>query len=407
MPLADARALVPGLNVDDAMPDADTRALATLADWCGRYSPWSAVDGVDGIRLDITGCAHLFGGEAALLGDIERRLARLGIIVRGAIADTPAAAWGWARYRSVQNPILISGDSLLGLPVAALRLDEETIATLNGLGLATIGSVVNLPRAPLSQRLGKVLLHRLDQLFGRDAEPISPRTPPVFWRVRKIFAEPIGRRDDIDAVALKLIEHLCRDLSEAGLGARRLELIFYRVDGTLQRFSIGTSRATHAPAHIARLFAERLDDVDPGFGIEAMVLEAIETDPLLSTQSTLSVADEVDGVDLAALIDRIQNRLGRNRVAQLVPVESHVPERAQRRVAALSSIGTTRTPSPRPTLRRGEGGNPHLQLPRPNGESVGVRAALPTRSSLLAPLAPSPRPSPARGRGRRKRIRLQ
>ncbi len=352
MPLADARALVPGLNVDEASPEADTRALAALADWCGRYSPWSAVDGGDGIRLDITGCAHLFGGEAALVGDIERRLAGLGIIARGAIANTPAAAWGWARYRSVSEPILKSGESLLSLPVAALRLEEETIATLNGLGLATIGSVVDLPRAPLSQRLGKVLLHRLDQLFGRDAEPISPRTQPVSWCVRKIFAEPIGRRDDIDAITLKLTEHLCRDLSEAGLGARRLELIFYRVDGTLQRFSIGTSRATHAPSHLTRLFAERLNDVDPGFGIEAMVLEAVETDPLLSIQSRLSVGDEVDGVDLAALIDRIQNRLGRNRVVQLVAVESHVPERAERRVAALSLLRAVRTPLP----QRGEGG---------------------------------------------------
>jgi protein ImuB len=342
MPLADAWALAPGLNVAEAMPEADAQALAALVDWCGRYSPWSATDGMDGIRLDITGCAHLFGGEAALVRDVECRLAGFGITTRGAIADNPAAAWAWARYRSVPDPILKSGDSLRNLPVSALRLHEETVRTLNGLGLATIGSIVALPRAPLSQRLGKTVLYRLDRLLGRDAEPISPRAQPVYWRVRKIFAEPIGRREDIDAVTLKLVEHLCRDLAEAGLGARRLELTFYRVDGTLQRFSVGASRATHAASHLARLFAERLDGVDPGFGIEAMVLEAVETNPLLSTQSALTAIDAVDEVHLAALIDRIQNRLGRNRVVQLVPVESHVPERAQRRNAALPSFRPVR-----------------------------------------------------------------
>jgi len=332
MTLADARALVPGLTAAEAQPEADAMALTGLADWCGRYSPWCAVDGSDGIRLDITGCAHLFGGEAALLGDIEQRLAAFGISVRGAIAATPAAAWGWARHRPSNAEAILAAeddDALRKLPVAALRLEEEDVQALIALGLATVGAIAALPRAPLGQRLGKAVLLRLDRLFGRMAEPISPRAPAPLWRVPMIFAEAIGRREDIDAATLHLTRCLCRDLSLKGKGARRLELSFFRVDATVQRVAIGASRPTHAPGHLARLFAERLDRVDPGFGIEAMVLEATEIEPLAPRQSIFPVPGECEAADLAALIDRLQNRLGSTRVAQLVSVASHVPERAE------------------------------------------------------------------------------
>ena len=332
MSLADARALVPQLIMADAAPEADAGDLAKLTDWCGRYSPWCGTDGADGVRLDITGCAHLFGGEAALLDDAVRRLTGQGFLARGAIADTPAAAWGWARYRPGRaSAILASGndDALRALPAAALRLEAGEVEILRGLGLDRVGAVAALPRAPLTARLGAGVPRRLDLLFGRLDEPISPRALAALWLSRMLFAEPVGRREDLDAATLQLVERLCRELSLKGQGARRLVLGFYRVDATMQQLEIGTSRPTHAPAHIIRLFAERLEQVDPGFGIEAMVLEATETEPLTPTQAALPTTGALDAVDLAALIDRLQNRLGPGRVLQLAPVESHVPERAE------------------------------------------------------------------------------
>ena len=337
MTLADARALLPDLTVADADPGADAKALTALTDWCGRYSPWCAPDGEDGIRLDITGCAHLFGGEAAMLADMIRRLLAFGFTARGAVADTPAAAWGWARYRpKPAPPILGEGETapLLSLPVAALRLEPESIDTLLVLGLNTIATVVDLPRGPLTQRLGEAVLGRLDRMLGREAEPISPRAVAEPWVSRLIFPEAIGRREDIDAAVERLVAHLCREMSLKGQGARRLVLHFYRVDGAVQHIAIGTSRPTHTPAHILRLFAERLEKVEPGFGVEAMVVEATETEPMSAMQGALSACGEIDAAHLAGLIDRLQNRLGPNRVVQLVPVESHVPERAEVQEAA-------------------------------------------------------------------------
>ncbi len=356
MRLADARALVPELTAHDAEPEADATSLAALADWCDRYSPWRGVDGVDGIRIDITGCAHLFGGEAALIRDMARRLAGFGFTEIGlAVADTPAASWGWARYRPSGASVILAADDnrpLLGLPVAALRLPAETLDTLKTLGLDTIGAVARLPRGPLGQRLGLPLLERLDRMFGRLAEPISPRAMAEPWRARRIFAEPIGRREDIDAVTLSLAERLCHELSLKGRGARRLELAFYRVDGTVQRLAIGTSRASNAVRHLTRLFAERLDEVDPGFGIEAMVLEATETDPVTAAQAALSGDGDMDAVDLAGLIDRLRNRLGPDRVARLAPRESHVPERAEVLKPALSGPSPSRFAGPSLSRKR-------------------------------------------------------
>ncbi len=384
MNLADARALVPGLIVADAEPDADAKALASLSDWCNRYSPWCAPDGADGIRLDITGCAHLFGGEAAMLADMVRRLRAFGISARGAVADTPAAAWGWARYRPKSAPpVLAEGETapLLRLPVAALRLEPESLDTLRVLGLDSIATVADLPRGPLTRRLGEAVLTRIDRMLGRAAEPISPRAVAEPWLSRMIFAEPIGRREDIDAAAERLTGHLCRAMSLKGQGARRLVLHFYRVDGTVQHIAIGTSRPTHTPSHILRLFAERLEQVEPGFGIEAVVLEAPEAEPLAATQGTLTAAGEIDATDLAGLIDRLQNRLGPNRVVQLVPVESHVPERAEKREAA-----TRMTLSKAPPPLRGRSAMRSIDgwgvMPPPSGYNRPGRRSTPHPSTL-------------------------
>ncbi|MBV8536192.1 MAG: DNA polymerase Y family protein [Alphaproteobacteria bacterium] len=349
--LADARALVPELQAADADLFSDGQALARLADWCGRYTPWSAIDGEDGLCLDITGCAHLFGGEAALIADLVKRLASFGIAARAAVADTPAAAWAWARFgdSTMLEPGTARG-RLAALPVEALRVSALTVESLRRLGLRRVGDLAGLPRGPLAARLGVALLSRLDRAFGVEAEAISPRRALASWRARLVFADGIARREDIDLATRELLKELCRALEQDGRGARRLELAFYRLDGTAQILEIGTSRPTRDAAHLARLFAEPLGTVEPGFGVETMILGAVVTDPLAARQMALPSSQQRDVEDLAPVLDRLQGRLGRNAVVRLVPVASHMPERAVTVAPALNEMPPLRWPAemPRP-----------------------------------------------------------
>jgi protein ImuB len=366
--LADARALEPGLRVLDADPGAEQQALAALADWCTRYTPWAAAEepapgGAAGLLLDITGCAHLFGGEAALLTDLVARLEQAGFAARAAAADTAGAAWAMARCAAsgrVGDLVVPPGDqrqALAALPVAALRLPPETATGLERLGLRRVGDLYPLPRAPLARRFGTLVGRRLDQALGRLDEPISPRQPIEPWRLRLAFAEPIGRRADIDAGLERLLVALCRRLDEEMKGARRLALALYRTDGTRQCAAIGTSRPAREAGHLARLFAEKLDgldhDFDHGLGIDLLELTAPVVEAMEPVQTdSLPAANEDTPAALATLVDRLTNRLGITEVRRLVPVASHVPERAQRPAPALGSVPTApdgwRRTRPRP-----------------------------------------------------------
>ena len=347
-PLADARALAPELRVLDADPLAEQKALAALADWCTRYTPWAAAEalvpgGAGGILLDITGCAHLFGGEVELLADLVGRLARHGFAARAAVADTAGAAWAVARFApAVRSETLVvppdgQSQAIATLPVAALRLPREAVIGLERLGLRRIGDLYPLPRAPLARRFGALLCRRLDQALGRLDEPLSPRQPAEPWRLQLAFAEPIARRDDIAAGLERLLRALCHRLAEEMKGARRLAFALYRVDGTLERAAVGTSRPVREVKHLARLFSEKLEALDPGLGIDLMVLSTPVVEPLDAVQASLiASADGEAPAALAALVDRLANRLGFAAVRRLVPVASHLPERAQRPVGALA-----------------------------------------------------------------------
>jgi len=358
--LADARALQPALAVRPADAPADAAALDALADWCSRWTPWTAVDPDEthrgpfgagrGLLLDVSGCAHLFGGEAMLLDDLLARVRRLGFAARAAIAGSAGAAWAVARFGGERRTIVAdiartgSGDGLGGLgaalaplPVAALRLPQETAVALSRVGLRRVGDLLALPRAPLAARFGDLLLRRLDQALGILDEPLSPRLPPPAFRTRLAFAEPIGRSEDVAATLDHLLVDLCARLQAAGMGARRLEFTLYRTDGTLARAAVGTSRPSRAPDHLRRLFREALDGIDAGFGIEAATLDAPAVDPLSPAQAAL----ELDGkqpraLPLAQLIDRLASRLGSGAVVRLTPLASHIPERAWRAVPVMA-----------------------------------------------------------------------
>lgn len=350
LPLADAYAVLPGLRALPADPAAEAKALDGLAAWCGRYTPWTSVDGggpgpcpgAGGLWLDITGCAHLFGGETALLQDLLHRLEKLGFTARTALADTPGAAWAVARFGELDGnglAVVPAGSlraALAPLPVAALRLDGQVAEGLRRVGLRRIGDLIDLPRAPLAARFGEAVLRRLDQALGRVGESLSPRRPVTPLRARLAFAEPIATPEDIATAVRHLLADLCRRLAEARQGARRLDLVLYRADGTCAATAIGTSRPVRDAGHLERLFREKLEILDPGFGIEVMTLAATIANGLEAQQGDLATGGAATEEGLVRLIDRLGNRLGPANVARLAPQASHIPEKACREEAALA-----------------------------------------------------------------------
>ena len=358
MRLADARALLPGLVVRPADPEADRHALRQLALWCIRFTPWSAMDGDSGILLDITGCAHLHGGEEVMIDGIASRLAAFGIEARPGLADTPGAAWALARFADGNNRIAAPGcarDALAPLPVEGLRITPEASAALRRLGLTTIGALAGIPRAALARRftsteISETVLQRLDQAFGDRDEPISPlMPPPVFLEILK-FSEPLLEPGGLRMAADRLATGLADRLKAAERGARALSLWFFRVDGTTARCDIATSQAGCDGGHFLHLFADRLGAVDPGFGVEAVALHATWVEPLEDGQFDFLERSRTSG-DLGLLVDRLKTRIGTDAVFRLEPVDSHIPERAQRAVAASAAAPRQDTPpvlAPRP-----------------------------------------------------------
>ena len=388
MMLTDARALVPGLSVFPMAAEEDARALAGLADWCGRYSPWISLDkagegmGAYGICLDVTGCAHLFGGEAAMLDDLSRRLAGFDIQAQIAIADTLGAAWAIARFSgnmTARVPVGGVQAALADLPVAALRLSPAAADGLARLGLGRIGEVRALPPSTLTARFGREVLHRLDQALGRVPEPLSPRPARTSFWSRLAFAEPIGHRSHIARAAGQLVDDLCAVLEREERGARAIELHLYLADGTVRRIGAGLNRASREPGHLLRLLAEHLPSLEAGFGADLMVLMAGQSDPLPAGQIALNGAASKDGSgeDLAPLLDRLGNRLGVSNVARFAPVPSHLPEAAARLVPPLTPGGEMDAGAQwRHAARR-----PVYLLPRP--EAIEAVAEVPDGPPVL------------------------
>lgn len=350
MMLADAMALVPALVTAPADRQGDQAALERLADWCCRWSPTVAVDGPDGIIMDITGVPHLFGGEDGMQDQMLAAFRRMQVGARIAMADSPAAAWAWARYGAAGSlpDRAVAFEKLRDLPVAGLRIELAIAETLTSLGLKTIGAVANLPRAPLAKRFGLGLLNRLDLLMGREPEPISPRQPQAPWRSRANLAEPISTRDAIDAVLVHLLDALCKLLAEEHLGARQLVLTAFRVDGDVQTIRVGTSYPSRDVKHLARLLRDPLDALMPGLGIESFTLEAMSADPFSAEQVSLETTQQSDS-RFSQLIDRLQGRLGARNVFRYEPLNRHTPENAFVRLSPIARSGQAITETdPRP-----------------------------------------------------------
>ena len=327
--LADARTLLPTLQIVWSDFEADERLKQHLVEWCDRYSPLAAHDGADGIVLDITGCAHLFGDEAALLEEVQAGLREMQFRVRGAIADTPVAAWALARF---SKQVIVLREELSGaldpLPVRALRIPAEIATELGQVGLTTIGLMRRVPRDSLATRYGPSVLRRLDQALGLAAESITPHRAPTPYRAGRIFAEPIGSTAAVERVILDLLTALCTRLEKEHRGACRFDLACHRVDGSVVYATVRTSKPGRSITHLMRLFSEKMSTLDAGFGIEVVTLSAANIATAAPVQMALPQCGESveENTSLDELLDRIGLRLGFEHVCRFQIRESLLPE---------------------------------------------------------------------------------
>ena len=382
--LADARARAPQLLVCPAEPQKDADALERLAYWSMRFSPFIAVDAPDGLLLDITGTAHLFGGEAQFIRLLIDAYARLGLTAKIALAPTIGAAWALARYGpEAPDQRLIHEDclrtSLAPLPVAALRIDAAAQTVLSRFGLKRIDSLYGLPRASLARRFrssekSAAVVMRLDEALGHLSEPLTPLTPPASTRVRLTIPEPLQTVPALMIGLERLAEALAKQLAREHEGARRLCLSLYRVDGEVTRRHIGLSSPSRDAAHFIHLFKDRLEGIDAGFGIDLMTLEAETRDHLAPGQTSLAKPGTLEAglpERLHVLIDRLSGRFGEDAVTRPGLQASHLPEQAGPPVNAAVKAAAPSDSEAAPTLAP----RPFRLLERP--EPIAVVAEVP------------------------------
>jgi protein ImuB len=332
LPLANARAICPQLTVFDADDAADLHALNAIADWCDRFTPLVALDSPHGLFLDITGCAHLFGGEAALMRIVCDALTRQGFAVSSAIASTSICAR--TMTRAVSGQVIVDGaeaEAVAPLPVFALGAEDAITSGLRRAGLKTIGDVASRARHEITARFGTGFTSLLEQALGQGDAPISPRKPLPDYIVEKRFAEPVATEAVIAATLSRLAQTLVMAMDRQGKGARRLEASFFRTDGAVRGIVVDTGQPVTKGEMIDRLFRERLDalsdPLDPGFGFDLIRLSASRTEIVVQQQRDLD-ANVHDNDELTALIDRIAARIGGRRVVVHLPQDTHIPERA-------------------------------------------------------------------------------
>lgn len=322
LPLADARARVPGLGVFEHDPEADQTLLQWLVDMCNRYTPSCALHPPETIMLDISGVEHLYGGEQNLLVDLKRRLTKLGLSSRISMGITPDSARARARFNC---------QDIYSLPVEALDIDFAAVAALRKAGLKSIGDLAVRPRPPLAARFGKLCTLRLARLLEEEDPRISPVPALLPIRTQRRFAEPLVNSEAVLVILSELAAEAAVLLAERGEGGRCFGARLFRSDGHVAQLSIETSAPTRNPKLLDRLFRERIDaladPLDPGFGYDMITLDILHAELLANLQ--VGIRDSTDARDdLHTLVDRLSTRLGKQKVNRFQPRESHIPERA-------------------------------------------------------------------------------
>ncbi|GAA6160714.1 DNA polymerase Y family protein [Ruegeria sp. HU-ET01832] len=397
-PVRDAHAMCANLVTRPRNAPAEAAFLTALRRWVGKFSPWVAEEAPDGLIVDLSGCAHLLGGEEALLNVIETDCADMGLSVQMGIADTLGAAWALARYAGQQATSDRNGDAisqearatraratkrrhwtkggaapqvvavgsgariaapgqsygaLSPLPIAALRLEDQVVAQLNRLGLRRIGDLLGQPRASLARRFGRGLVLRLDQAMGSAPEPVSPARPPHHFAVRMTLPNPIGLTEDVMAAIDRVLPTLCTKLEEKARGVRTLRLEAHRADQAAEVIEVGLARPTHDKHRIRPLLEMKIDQIDAGYGIDMLRLEAVQTEPLHArtmaghAEARRVARNRLDGnTAVEDLTAKLGARVGLEAITRRHPAASHIPEKTAQVLAAAWSEPASDWPAP-------------------------------------------------------------
>jgi protein ImuB len=343
MVVADCKAIVPELQVFDYDPGQPQKLLFALAEWCIRYTPIVSADLPDSLILDASGCTHLWGSEESYIKDISNRFKKFGYQIQIAMADTIGTAWAFSRFGQSSTIIAPNdqAETLLPLPPAALRLENNILERLSKLGLQSIGSFIKMPRTALRRRFGQSLLMRLDQALGIEMEMLEPFIPITPYQERLPTLEPIRTVTGIEIALKTLLEMLCQRLNHESKGLRKCELRCYRVDGAIEKIAIGTSRPSRNVNHLFKLFEIRIAEIEPDLGIELFILEASVVEDLLSSQDALWTVCSANESVIAELLDRIAGKTGKDSIHRYLPAEHYWPERSIKTVASLTEKPTT------------------------------------------------------------------
>ena len=339
MALADARARLPSVRAIAADPSADAAFIEYLADLAVAFTPSVALDPPDGLALDITGCSHLFAGEATLAAHLQKVLSAAGVsVVKLAVAPTPDMARALARF-SRTNPCFADDDERVrALPVAALECAPEDATALKRAGLKTVADVADRPSLLFAARFTSAFTAKLGRVLGEEDRRISPLREPAAYRAEQRCAEPVATHDVIAGMLAELATSVCDQLAARSMGGRIFEGTFLRADGAVRRIRVETSSPTRQPDVILRLYRDRLDaladPLDPGFGFDLICFEAMRVEPWIESQGTFSAQDDQKD-EIAQLVDRLSTMFGRERVMRLQPIDSHIPERAQAVIPAV------------------------------------------------------------------------
>ena len=338
MTVADARVILPSLQILDDKPEHSNKLLKGLAEWCIRYSPFVAIDSVDGLILDATGCTHLWGDEEKYLSDIITRLKNLGYNVHAAMANTIGAAWALAHYGK-ESFIVKSNQqitALLSLPVEALRLEPEISEKLHSLGLKQIGNIISMQRSALRRRFGEHILQRLDQVIGNKEEIIEPIQPVEPYQERLPCLESIVTATGIEIALQRLLETLCNHLQQEQKGLRIATLKCFRADNKIVQIEIGTNHPSFNIVHLFKLFELKIETIEPGPGIDLFILEARKVEPVSPLQQRLwQKSNGLNNIHLSELIDRFSGKFGANHIHRFMPAEHYWPERSFKSVSSL------------------------------------------------------------------------
>ena len=379
MPVAEAKAVNPGLFVEVEDPDKDKLALEQLAEWAGRYSPIVGLEeGTEpqSLFLDVTGCAGCFRGEDRLAdlatqqpltlsprgGEDERW------IVRVAIADSVGAAWALAHYGN--SPCVIgtrdTEKALFPLPVAALRLPAHVVQALALLGIERVESLAMLPRAGIAARFGSIVLQKLDQAMGRSPEVIAPHLQLSEAEAYYSFDYPTDRVELLHRTLDLLTENIHVILESRNQGARQVECWLYHEVAEPIRLEVSLFRPSRSPLHIGNLLRIRLEQLRLSELVSALRLRVPVAEFLSDNQTEfLDTQKWQDERTLSALIDRLSSRLGPAAVNRAALIPDAQPEYAYRfQPMTQAKVSDQKTTKSRKTRKRANASSE--SLPRSN-----------------------------------------